>query len=481
MAPRTPDAGLAFDAVAPAAQEPPPPNPQTSRPDDPDRRPQDPPSQEQQPGQPGAAGSIPGADTAAAANPSAKPWIRGQLDTRYRGRWADGANDHDLYGTLSLDFGDAAEDRVTGHVMGRLSWDVDGAEAPASVFYSLADTWNDDLVGYLYDAYLDLNRIDGLSIVRVGRQPMWDTPEFVLFDGARVESAELGGLQAKAGVYGGLSTHLYESSRRGDWTLGAFAQVRPWQQGRVRIDWMHLEDEARLGDHQDDLFGVALWQRLGERWRVEGRYTRIESRDRDLRALLGYTLAERDLTATATYYQLLRTQRSLVLELDPFFESLREYRPFWQLGLAVSKGIVEHVRLDLGADLRRVTHAADEGTFNRDYERYYATAALEVPPVPGLTVGVTADLWRSGSQDVSGWGIDLTQQVGEAWRASVGTYYSLYKYDLFFDRESNDVRTYFARLRCRLTGDLSASLAYEFEDNDLDRFHSLRADVTWRF
>lgn len=444
------------------------------------------PAQEKAP-QPGSAsaaargGDDPETAAGDAAAKKSKAWIRGQLDTRYRGRWAEGADDHDLYGTLTLDLGDKDADRVTGHFMGRLAWDVDGAEATSSPFYSLADTWNDDLVGYIYDAYIDVNRVSGFSVLRAGRQPIYDTPEFAFFDGVRAESSEFGGIKVKAGVYGGASAHLYESSASGDWTLGAFVQARPWGGGRVRLDWMHLEDERRFADHEDDLYGVALWQRLFEHWRLEARYTRIEGRDRDLRGLLGYTLAEHDLNATVTYYQLLRTQRDLVLELDPLYSALREYRPFWQLGASVSKGLTEHLHLDLGADVRRVTKDADVGTFNRDYERYFATLGLDSLLVDGLTLNLTGDLWRSGTQDVSSLGFDVTQELGKKLRASVGTYYALYKYDLFFNRESDDVRTYFARMRYKATEDLFGSLAYEFEDNDLDQFHSLRLDVTWRF
>ncbi|MEZ5962396.1 MAG: hypothetical protein R3F56_00995 [Planctomycetota bacterium] len=437
-------------------------------------------AQDPEPADPPEAGAADRAADPAIAHKT-KPWLRGQIDTRYRGRWASGADDHDLYGTLTLDLGDEDSDRVTGHFMGRLAWDVDGAESTDSPFYSLADTWNDDVVGYVYDAYADVHRVGGLSMLRIGRQPIYDTPEFAFFDGVRIESSELGKAKVKVGAYGGLSTHLYEWSHSDDWTLGAFVQLRPWTGGRVRFDWMHLEDQRRLEEHEDDLLGAALWQRIGEHLRLEAQYSRIEDRDRDVRGLLGYTLPEHDLNATITYYQLLRTQRDLVLELDPFYSSLLEYRPFWQLGASVAKGLAEHVRLDVGGDVRRVRDDADIGTFNRDYERYHATLSLDELLAQGLTVSATGDLWRSGGQDVSSFGFDVTQEIAKKWRASAGTYYALYKYDLFFNRESDHVRTYFARVRYKASDDLLGSFAYEFEDNDLDQFHSLRLDVTWRF
>ena len=155
---------------------------------------------------------------------ASKRWLRGQLDTRYHSRWTNGADDHDLYGTLTLDLGDEDRDRITGHFMGKLAWDVDGAESTASSFYSLNDTKNGDVTAYVYDAYADVHRVPGFSLLRAGRQSAYETPEFVFFDGLRAESTELGAMRYKLGAYGGLSTHLFEASARDDWTLGGLVR-----------------------------------------------------------------------------------------------------------------------------------------------------------------------------------------------------------------------------------------------------------------
>ncbi len=411
---------------------------------------------------------------------AAPPWLRGSLASRYWGRWTSDASDHDLYGTLTLDVGDADVHPVSGRFVGRLAWDVDGAESAGSPFYSLSDTSDHDLEGLLYEAYVDLNRVPHLAMVRVGRQTIVDTPELGFFDGLRIETGKLGPAEFEAGAYGGVSAHLYEESHSGDWTAGVFTQLRPWTKGRVRLDWMHLEDERLLQARDDDLFAAGIWQQLADGLRVEGQYSRFADRDRDVRASAFYTLPAPDLSLRATYYQMLATQRDLVLEADPLYSALREYFPFWQAHLSASKGFGECMRVDGGADVRRVTDAGHIGIFNRDYERYFLTLGLS-DLLDGLDLQLTGDLWQSAGQDSTGFGLDVTKRLGTAWTASAGTYYSLYKYDLFLNRESDDVRTWYARMRHKAGDRLTSSLGFELEDSDLDTFYFLRLEATWRF
>lgn len=417
--------------------------------------------------------------TAASAEPRA--WLRGQLSTRYWLRWTGQDTDQDLYGTLQLDLGDPEQDRVSGYFLGRAAWDMDGVGPETSPFYSSADTWEDSVTGYVYEAYADLNRVDGFAVLRAGRMSIYETPEVAFFDGARAETAEFGSARWQFGAYGGVSTHLYESSADGDWTAGGYAQVRPWDRGRLRFDYMHLEDEARLG-HENDLLGFGWWQRIGEHVAFDTQYTRIEDRDRDVRAHLQANLPEETFTANVGWYQLLTTQRDLVLELDPFYDALRDYYPFWQLTTMATKGLLDDVDLTLGFDLRRVEDDADIGEFNRDYERYYGTFGFDNLLVDALRLSVTADVWSSDGQDVQSWGLDLTKRFGaKDWLLSVGTYYALYKYDLFLNRESDDVRTYYGRVRHRIDDSWGVNFAYEYEDNDFDGFHFLRLEASWRF
>ena len=421
----------------------------------------------------GAAGSA----GSGATPPAAPPLVRGQLRSRYLSRWTDDHADNDLFTTLSVDVGDSERHDVTAHLMGRVTWDMDGRDR---TFASINDSYGGPFDTLLYDAWVDLHRLRGLSRLRIGRQSTSDTPVFTWFDGVHATSEEFGAIALQVGAYFGSSTHLYEASKSGDLTAGAYAQLRPWATGRLRVDYQYFEDDARFRGHKDGLLGVGFWQNFGKALQVDAQYSRIEDRDRDARARFSYRLPEHGLFVQASYYRLLQSQGDLVLELDPYFNALNELQPYNKWSLLISKTLVEKLTVSAAADLRRVASAADVGVYNRDYDHYYANAVLADLWVSGLSVTGTLDLWDSNGQLLKSGGCDASYAFGQE-TVSLGTYYSLYKFDLFTNTERDHVRTYFLRLRHAATDALTFEGNYEFEDTDLAGFHRLRLGVTWRF
>lgn len=406
--------------------------------------------------------------------------VDGFLTTRYRGRWAAGESDQNLISIFDVHVGDPEQDAVSGHVGGRVHWNVNGRRAPDSLFFDIWDTYDGDVEGLIYDAYVDANEVPGLTVARLGRQSTYDTPVYLVFDGVRVESQELAGSGLRLGAYGGVPVHFFESSQEGA-LYGANLDVRPWKGGRLRLDWMHLDEEAVMVDHDNDLLGIKLWQEVTDRLRLTGEYTMLEEESRDFALRADYVDPEANLTVNASYYQLLEPLRSLALELDPFFDSLLTYFPFARVGLQASKGIGERLVLQGGADFRQVSDEDDTGQFNRDYDRYYLTASVLDAFTEGLTISLTGDLWDSDDREVDALALDATQEFDEKLRASLGTYYSLYKYDAATNSEQDDVRTYYAKVGYRKTKALSFDVGYDYEDNAFADFQIVIVGVTWRF
>ena len=400
----------------------------------------------------------------------------GRLSMRYVGRFARSTSDHKLYTTLQADLGDP--ETATFHFLGRVVANLERGDAE---FADLIDTWNGDVVGFLYDAYVDLHGHEGMRRVRIGRQWLADTPVQVFLDGLHLETEPAGDLDVVFGAFGGSSARLYESSQQGDWAAGLYAEARPWAKARVRLDYLYLEDEPRFAAAENDLLAVRLWQGLGDDLRAEGGYTRLDDRDRDVQGRLVYADAEGDWMARLTYYQLLETQLDLVNELDPYYNALLELFPYTQIGAMVSRGLGEHVALDLGFDVRRVQDDDDVGQFNRDYERGYANLRLNDVLWDDLSVSLLSDLWYSDERDVRSFGFDVSRSVFSGWSGSVGSYFALYKYDMFTNTERDDVRTYYVRLGREIGDELSFDFGYEFEENEIDDFHTLRVRGVWRF
>jgi hypothetical protein len=409
--------------------------------------------------------------------------VSGFLSTKYRLRATEGARDQDLYQYLGLDAGDPLSSKVSAHLLARGTYDIDGRQDQEGyyVFDSITDTYDHQYNGRLYYAYLDVNRVEGLSMLRLGRQLMYDAPITLYFDGARVESAEnqdLAGL--KLGVYGGAPVHLYEWDAAGNALYGAFAQCRPWQGGKVRLDWAHADNDYIYGKQNNDFYSLAWRQNLSEHLRVNAGYTRLEDKNKDLTAGAVYYNPELDLLVQARYYQLLETQRVYAIDFDSYSAPLGDYHPYWQGSLMIYKGLGEKFGVEAGLDGRRLLDSKDEGKFNHEFLHYYLTGLMNSD---SWQASVSGEVWDSytNQDNVQTYGADLTYKSPKKMRFSVGTDYSLWKYDYYLATEEEQVRAYYTRMRYNWTPSFRTDLNYRYEDTARDDFNWLEIGLTYEF
>ncbi len=418
------------------------------------------------------------------ANGKLPDWLHGSLAVRYRGRWSGDDKDHTLGGYLTLDASDPTRSTTRGHVEARVDVDFEGDDE-GEVFGDLSDTYDSAIVPKLYLAYgelgFDSDPALSTGTVRIGRQLDTRLPEFVRLDGVSVATKPKGENELELGAYGGVPVHLYEDDTDSGRAYGVFAEGRPWKEGRARFDWMHLEDDLVLGEHEDDLLALALWQKVSDHVRVEGEYSHLEKDPRDLRLRGFVDDPESQTLLRVQYYQLLETQTANANEIDPYFEQLFEYFPFRQATINVARPLGEKSSIDLGFDMRRVTDSDDVGEFNRDWERYYATFTRDEIFEPELAVSLTVDWWDDDDRDTRALGADLTYTPNERWETAIGTYYSLYKYDFLEFDERDDVRTYYVRAGYDLSASVDLDVRYEYEDDDFDTYHTLRLGALWQF
>jgi hypothetical protein len=408
--------------------------------------------------------------------------VHGSLTSRLRIRWTDTDHDTDLYETLSLSVGDAEQQTVTGYLLARMAVDLDGKTHSKGyyVFDSIQDTYTSPFTGQLYEAYADVHRLGPVELARLGRQTLYETPVVVFLDGARVETEDLTGLKLRFGGYGGIPVHAYESSPQGDLIAGLYGQVQPWKGGRARVDWMHVDDQTFFGDLGNDLLGLSAWQELFGRVQLYGQYTRLEDRSRDVTARATWREPDWDLVVQGWFYELLQTQRDYAIEFDPFYNAALEYHPYVQARALVGKGFGDYMTVDGGAEVRRLRDQADEGDFNHNFQRFFLTPTVQGVGLKGLSVSLTGEVWKS-EDEIWSWGADVTHKCSEALKASAGTYFSLYKYDYFSATERDDVRTYYLKLRYKLSKALRLDGGYEYEHSRVDTIQTVRVGVVWDF
>jgi len=433
-----------------------------------------------QPAQPGPAAvpaSTEGQKPVVEAEQGAR--IEGYLSSRLVERWGSGDQDLDFVNLLSMDWSDPRHAWIRAHFTARISADLDGQQS-GSVYNGLSDLHDQSVDFKLYDAYVDIIPAEGIGQLRIGRQFEYDTPEIVNYDGLSLRTHPTGEHEFTAGLYGGIPVRLYQGTSDQRSLIGAFAEDRPWKGGRARFDWMHLQDET-VPDSSNGILGLGLWQRFENGWSGEAQYTRLEDQDRDLHMRAQWTSPNAGFNASMTYYQLFQTEDQLPADIDPYTAILMSLYPYRQFGAAISTEISQKVRLDLSVDARRVNDAADVGEFNRDWERYRATTVFSSVLAPHFDVGLFGDLWDGDGRDTTAWGVDLTYDTQQQWKFGLGSYYSLYKYDIYQATERDDVRTYYARATWKLNPRLTAELGYDYEDDDQQQYNALRGGVVWHF
>jgi hypothetical protein len=405
--------------------------------------------------------------------------IEGFLHSEFIARTA--GSDHDLDETsfFGVDYSDPRYPWMKAHVSARLSIDLDGQQ-PGSVFDGLSDIHDQAVDFKLYDAYVSLGPPGSYGTLRIGRQLAYETPVIVHYDGLDFRTHPTGDAEFSAGVYGGIPVRLYQDQSESRSLVGVFAEERPWHGGRARIDWMHVEDD-QLAESGNGILALGLWQAFENGWSAEGQYSRLEDSDRDLRLHAQWTSPNAGFSASATYYQLFDTQDALPADIDPYTAILMALFPYRQYGLTLTTELSENAELDLAADARRVSNSGDLGEFNRDWERYRATLVLRRVMTSDFDLSLFDDLWDGDDRDVSSWGLDVAYDTREQWKFGAGTYYSLYKYDIFQNSERDDVRTWYARADCKLSKSLALEFSYDFEDDQQDQYNVLRGGVLWRF
>jgi hypothetical protein len=182
-----------------------------------------------------------------------------------------------------------------------------------------------------------------------------------------------------------------------------------------------------------------------------------------------------------SYFTLLKTQRQLVTELDPFFEILVEERPYHEGRVLLAKDFGERWTLEGGMWIRELDDDDKEGTFNHEYRRYFMTPILHDWPLDKSDLSVTAELWEGERQAVRTYGLEITHDFSDDLQIELGSEYALFKFSPAFGEEREQVRTVYLRGNYDLTENLLADLRLEFESDDSDTYRTLRAGLRWRF
>lgn len=426
--------------------------------------------------------------------------LSGDITFKYKGRNAEGENgsDQDFRESLKVRYGDAYNDKVAAYLYGTLRQDL---EDPGSSFSSIDDTYDKSIRGYLYEAYGVVNDLRVVDNVKIGRQYANEV-EDLHFDGVNLTFKPVKNVRISS--YGGVPVYFYESSSDGDWLAGLSAEITPLKSSTLRLDYIASSDNnSDFGDHHDNLFIFSAWQNIKPWWNVYGRYSMIDSISRDVQLISTWNFNSINLDVQFSFYRQPQTLDDFTVEFDEFVSLVGGYQPFDQYTLDIYKGLGQHMGVNVGASLRELKDESDESSFNHDYDRYYITYSVFDLLLKGLAFSATAESFESGGDDVQSLSFDITYKIKKSLKVSVGTYYSLYKYDTSIapelvrsdditdkqfllaepltDMERDNVRSYYLKAKKRIFDRWEVNGKYEFENYDSEIFHTVEAALKLKF
>jgi hypothetical protein len=421
--------------------------------------------------------------------------VNGYVSTRYIYRIAElpdqRAADQDAFGDLRFDVSSPKERSAEFHFFGTARSDLDGNQAAGTFhpFEDAADAHRSRASGYLYEAHLDLNEpLAKVTQIRLGRQS-GTRDEPVFFDGIAVDA---GGGKLNLTLYGGAAVHFYGiDSRWGrDVLEGAGLDVYPTTLTGLSFDYLAIRDERTFtvvdDARQDRLVAMKLTQRFAQYNRLTAKYRHLNSRPRDFSVNASVTSPEKEMEMSVGFFRQFRTQNELSNELSPFFDVIGRSAPFQSYDIKLRKFFAARLAIDLGYFKRALLDAAvDQGPFDREFTRKYIDAEVTDFIVPNLSWTLIAEWWDSGQRTFRTFGSDLSYAIrkksGKQAKVSVGTSYSLFKYDYYIDLGAREqVRTYYFTAKYPLGARVSLNAGYELEYG-IETYQTFKAGMRYDY
>lgn len=425
--------------------------------------------------------------------------IDGYLKERFRYRHVESENDLDLLSDLAADLTHHGEFPFRLRFNGRLLWDIVGNQHEDDLLRDYWDSFNGELQGRIYEAYGQLDDLaDGVLDIRLGRQFIEEGSWFH-FDGIRLD-ADLGELveSMDATVIFGVPVIITDAHRRGNW-LGGFVVRKSFDTGtRARLEYYHVsEDIDGYNDPvvdplfqpetieedtlHDDYWGLSVWQRLGDSLRLFGRFSLLNGDANELNLRARWTSEEGVFSAVIEYEQLFNRLRDVTNDLSPYVPLLGSYEPFWKLGGRIDYRPNDDWMFQAGYSHRDLTSDGDEGTFNHQYDHYFANATRFGLLEDRLDLSLFVNGYDSSFNDVVAIGGQADFRLSSEVTAAGGVDYALFKYDFFTDTERENVWTYWLDLRWKESKDFEVRGRFSLDDDEYYTYVTVELSLIVRF
>ena len=278
-----------------------------------------------------------------------------------------------------------------------------------------------------------------------------------------------------------MPAYLYAGSLEGQLIYGIGATGTPWRNAEARFDYVHVEDSNDYyGTPILDEFEGELSQRIGEYG--HGRVYYQQQGDTPTYAGVTYDTftASMDTSFHGKFHSQLESQKAQVYSVDPYFAITETLEPYWDALISASKCFGEHVSVEGGGNVRHLWDSADQGQFNREYERVWATVNAANWPSRNWSAWVTGD-WYAGDDQVGAFGVGVEWKPTKCWRWTAGTDYQLWRTNFYTSTDDYDSRLFYVRGWYTPNDRWRFDTSIQVEDDKMDTFLTFWLGVRFTF
>lgn len=313
-------------------------------------------------------------------------WFRGSFEAGVDYRHSDRDSDVDMDQSLRFQIDPPKHERLRLRGSLWLNEDLDGDEVRSSVLRGINDASTSDVRARLLYLYLDVDDLWGRSTLRIGRQRMVEGVGYNRIDGLSFRQRHA---YWNWYAFGGVRASIYDDAHN-DPVLGGGVAYRPTPKTRLAVDLYYGEETRSRRDLvfpelltrliglgfprrvdksvNDKAVALSAWHELTPNVRLYGRYIWKDGNGDELQlAATGYVPAW-DLTYEVDVHSQLTTAGDGVNDLTSFFRILGEFKPYYNVLVALHYPLTEKMLLSLEAEFNE-SEEDDPFTANRDYGR----------------------------------------------------------------------------------------------------------------
>ncbi len=422
---------------------------------------------------------------------------------------AEASKDHKLRQSAEFDLKEKSWGHFRLFFYGELIEDLDGTagkndgDRTSGVF----DSFGERVYPYLYQLAAEINDLSVLDFLRLGRQ--YVSRQFSAhIDGANISLSFLDKKALTVFAYGGIPVRFYDDADYLDALQlgGGFCVKLPWKM-KISAEYQALKDkpgeygystvstdaasaiptwDINKGSasfyHQA---GVTVSQPLFDAALISLSMATLDKKARYVKANAAYQNPDWTLDVYASYFYQFIEITETPSAISPFAALMGPIKPHQNFSLDLFKGLYsDKIFLSLGTSLRLLGNGESDSQFNHSFHHEYLGLTFRNLLLEGLELNLHGDIFQRNEDTdnvtFTGGG-EVSYAEKDSFKAAVGGYYSLYKYDYYLDQnEKNDVYTFFVSGKYNFLSWLYASLKYELNAYDAYE-HRITAVVGQQF